>query len=202
MPLGRYVLPLLSTVALASVIAVGSATALQAPLSADASAAHAGLTGHLAKAPTPATAPAQGIDKIRHVVIIMLENRSFDSYFGTFPGADGIPMAAGKPAVCAPDPRSGRCVAPYHDARDLNHGGPHGQAAAAADINGGAMKGFIGQAQKGGKRPASRRDGLHDGGEIHAITRHPLAIRDLRTRTYRRQSNGKAEAPGVTMGGR
>src|SRR3989442_527969 len=33
-----------------------------------------------------------GIHKIRHVVVIMQENRSFDSYFGTFPGADGIPM--------------------------------------------------------------------------------------------------------------
>src|SRR5579884_3491553 len=33
-----------------------------------------------------------GIHKIKHVIIIMQENRSFDSYFGTFPGADGIPM--------------------------------------------------------------------------------------------------------------
>jgi phospholipase C len=29
-------------------------------------------------------------DKIRHVVVIMQENRSFDSYFGTYPGADGL----------------------------------------------------------------------------------------------------------------
>ncbi len=28
-----------------------------------------------------------GIHKIRHVIIIMQENRSFDSYFGTYPGA-------------------------------------------------------------------------------------------------------------------
>ena len=28
---------------------------------------------------------------IQHVVVIMQENRSFDTYFGTFPGADGIP---------------------------------------------------------------------------------------------------------------
>jgi hypothetical protein len=44
--------------------------------------------------------------------------------------------------------------------------------------------------------------GYHDGGEIHPTACHALAIRDLRTRTYRRQSNGKAEAPGVTMSGR
>ena len=34
-----------------------------------------------------------GIHKIRHVIIVMQENRSFDSYFGTFPGADGLPRS-------------------------------------------------------------------------------------------------------------
>ncbi len=29
--------------------------------------------------------------KIKHIVVIMQENRSFDSYFGTYPGADGFP---------------------------------------------------------------------------------------------------------------
>jgi phospholipase C len=48
---------------------------------------------------------ASGIHKIQHVVIIMQENRSFDSYFGTYPGADGIPMQNGVPTVCNPDPR-------------------------------------------------------------------------------------------------
>jgi phospholipase C len=89
-------------------------------------------------------APATGIHKIRHVVIIMQENRSFDSYFGTFPGADGIP-----PGGCVPDQVNGGCVAPYHDPSDLNYGGPHGVSNAAADIDGGAMDGFVGQAEKG-----------------------------------------------------
>ena len=47
-----------------------------------------------------------GIHKIRHVVVIMEENRSFDSYFGTFPGADGLPMDRGEPLVCSFDPRT------------------------------------------------------------------------------------------------
>ena len=38
--------------------------------------------------------PATGIHKIKHVVIIMQENRSFDSYFGTYPGADGFARTA------------------------------------------------------------------------------------------------------------
>jgi phospholipase C len=89
-------------------------------------------------------APATGVHKIRHVVVIMQENRSFDSYFGTYPGADGIPAG-----VCVPDPLSGRCVAPYHDGAEVNYGGPHGQAAATADIAGGAMDGFVAQAEAG-----------------------------------------------------
>ena len=40
-----------------------------------------------------------GIHKIKHIVIIMQENRSFDNYFVTYPGADGIPMKNGVPTV-------------------------------------------------------------------------------------------------------
>src|SRR5581483_381411 len=108
----------------------------------------AGTTTGAAAVPH-ANAQAVGIHKIQHVIVIMQENRSFDSYFGTFPGADGIPMANGVPTVCVPDPTTGQCVAPFHDGSDLNHGGPHGEASAAADIDGGKMDGFIGQALVG-----------------------------------------------------
>ena len=33
------------------------------------------------------------IHRIRHVIVVMQENRSFDNYFGTYPGADGIPLS-------------------------------------------------------------------------------------------------------------
>jgi phospholipase C len=100
---------------------------------------------------TQATQDNSGIQKIKHVVVIMQENRSFDSYFGTYPGADGIPMQNGVPSVCVPNPQTQGCVKPFHDTQDLNHGGPHGQSNAVADINGGAMDGFVGQ-QLGGKK--------------------------------------------------
>src|SRR5258707_1193205 len=48
-----------------------------------------------------------GIHKIKHVIVIQQENRSFDSYFGTFPGADGIPTKNGSPTTCVPNPTSG-----------------------------------------------------------------------------------------------
>ncbi len=85
----------------------------------------------------------QGIHKIKHIIIIMQENRSFDSYFGTFPGADGIPMKNGVPTVAVPDPRTGKMVKPYHDRNDRNFGGPHNAIDASADIDGGKMDGFV-----------------------------------------------------------
>jgi len=87
---------------------------------------------------------------IRHVIIIMQENRSFDSYFGTFPGADGIPAEA-----CIPgDPSNpgGNCFKPFHDPHDQNAGGPHRAASAQSDLDDGIhktrMDGFIYQQVK------------------------------------------------------
>src|SRR5256885_2859891 len=68
---------------------------------------------------------AGGIHTIKHVIVVMQENRSFDSYFGTFSGADGIPMRGGRPTDCIPDRRLGHCVRPLHDAHVIDVGGPH-----------------------------------------------------------------------------
>src|ERR1700686_4919077 len=103
------------------------------------------LVGLLAPVKAHAT-PAEGIHNIKHVVMIMQENRSFDSYFGTYPGANGIPAG-----VCVPDPASGGCVPPFHSSSDRSYGGPHGVKAAIADVNGGKMDGFVEQAEKGAK---------------------------------------------------
>ena len=111
----------------------------------------------LAEVPTPTTAPApnttgsssdtlaQAQQKIKHIVIIMQENRSFDEYFGTYPGADGIPMQNGVPTVCSNDPKTGQCIKPYHNSEDVNSGGPHAASSATADVDGGKMDGFVGQ---------------------------------------------------------
>jgi phospholipase C len=133
------------------------------------------------------TLSLQPLHRIKHVVIIMQENRSFDSYFGTYPGADGIPGLAGNPGTvpCVPDPaHSGQCVQPFHDTADKNYGGPHGQTNATADIDGGKMDGFVGQAENGsncgtnpdnpqcspcnGQTAGACNDvmGYHDGGEL------------------------------------
>ena len=90
-----------------------------------------------------------GIHKIRHVVILMMENRSFDSYFGTYPGADGIPRRDGQFTVCLPDPLTGGCERPYHDDHDRNTGGPHEHRDAIRDIDGRGMDGFVREVRRG-----------------------------------------------------
>jgi phospholipase C len=97
----------------------------------------------LAAASAPAAHASSGIHKIKHIVIIMQENRSFDSYFGTYPGADGIPKKNGRISVCVPDPLRKKCVRPYHDSHDLNLGGPHENNAFKTDLDRGRMDGFI-----------------------------------------------------------
>ncbi len=102
------------------------------------------------------TSPILVSDKIKHIIIIMQENRSFDEYFGTYPGANGIPMQNGVPTVCVNDPKTNTCVKPYHNPNDVNAGGPHAAASAVTDIAGGKMDGFIAafrQAQKACKNP-------------------------------------------------
>ncbi len=119
-----------------------------------------------------------GFDRIKHVIVIMQENRSFDEYFGTFPGADGIAMQNGTPTACVPDPLLGTCVKPFHNTQDRNGGGPHGASNATADIDAGKMDGFIDQAEKAAKgctdpnNPACANSatpdvmGYHDGSDI------------------------------------
>jgi phospholipase C len=98
----------------------------------------------LACAQPGAAAAAGGIHKIKHIVIIMQENRSFDSYFGTYPGADGIPRdTRGRFTVCVPDPLRHTCAHPYHDPHLVNLGGPHEHVAFTTDLAGGRMNGFI-----------------------------------------------------------
>jgi phospholipase C len=114
------------------------------------------------------------IHLIRHVVIIMQENRSFDSYFGTFPGADGIPHG-----VCVPDPMTpGRCIKPYHDSADINYGGPHSADNASADIDGGAMDGFVGQAERGQKCQTGNPNcsPCNAGGPVHVQAKHRRCV--------------------------
>jgi phospholipase C len=147
MPGYQFCRPLWRPIAIASVAlaALAGCTSATSPPSSPAQSAAA--AEQVSGGPSGSYIVPAGIHKIKHVVIVMQENRSFDSYFGTYPGADGIPMKGGVPTVCVPNPGGG-CVRPYHDTADVNGGGPHGEANAVADVNGGRMDGFIIQRDK------------------------------------------------------
>ncbi len=88
----------------------------------------------------------------------MQENRSFDTYFGSYPGANGIPGVAGNPPCnpsvmrcypsaggpgsvpCVTDPLNttgphAGCDTPFQDHADKNYGGPHGAPSATGDLD-------------------------------------------------------------------
>ena len=89
-------------------------------------------------------APLEGRQKLQHLIFIVQENRSFDHYFGTFPGADGFPTTpSGEIDVCVPDPVLGGCSRPYETTSQYQQGGPHDQPASRIDVDGGRMDGFI-----------------------------------------------------------
>lgn len=82
---------------------------------------------------------------IHHVILIIQENRSFEHYFGTFPGADGIQFDSnGVPLMCYPLSKTGGgCVRPFHDRHNLNGASDHGALASILDIDHNAMDGFL-----------------------------------------------------------
>jgi phospholipase C len=61
----------------------------------------AGPTGPLSPCVAPVPVTRKGtIEDVKHVVILMMENRSFDEYFGTFPGVNGFCDPTATDAIC------------------------------------------------------------------------------------------------------
>ena len=148
---GYHVPRQLTALICAGLAACGVLAGCSGPSSRPAPSSSPGAVEEVSGGPSGSYIVPAGIHKIKHVIIVMQENRSFDTYFGTYPGADGIPMKDGTPTVCVPNPEKGAgeagggCTRPYHDIADVNGGGPHGKANAVADVDGGKMDGFIAQ---------------------------------------------------------
>jgi len=64
-----------------------------------------------ANLPVPAQAAVPTRTPIEHFIFLMQGDRTFDNYFGTFPGADGIPSGACMPVTLAR--ANTGCVKPY-----------------------------------------------------------------------------------------
>ena len=83
----------------------------------------------------PATNP------IKHIVVIMQENRSFDNYFGTYPGANGIPKNVCMPID--PDQLDRGCVTPFLSTNPITEDMPHSYSASIIAYDNAKMDGFM-----------------------------------------------------------
>ena len=129
------------------------------------------LSGLLIACALLAASPARGqqlpLDdlirqRVRYVFVIYQENRSFDHYFGTFPGANGIyDQATRPPGFAQYNPVSKRYTQPYRltapDLGLLNNA----RSIVDAGIHAGAMDGFVGaQAVWAQSLPAAAKKAL------------------------------------------
>ncbi|MGB3072390.1 MAG: phospholipase C, phosphocholine-specific [Ottowia sp.] len=102
----------------------------------------------------PASVNSRTIKDVKHIVILMQENRSFDHYFGTMRGVRGfgdpfpIPLASGKSVFSQPNPNGGSDIHPFR--RDstvynalIGSGTPHNFPDQQAAWNQGKMDRWI-----------------------------------------------------------
>ena len=71
----------------------------------------------------------------------MQENRSFDNYFGTYPGASGIPRGTCMPL--SPDHPNVGCVKPFLSTNVISGDLPHGYQSSVIAHDNGKMDGFM-----------------------------------------------------------
>jgi phospholipase C len=117
--------------------------------------------------PAQATTPAGPKTKtpIKHFVVLMQENHSYDNYFGTYPRGNGTPANACQ-AKNLQRPSEG-CVKPFRIAgrvvEDLQHSAP----IARGQYNDGKMNGFVDALRReGGGKGQANTMGYYNGGDI------------------------------------
>ncbi|GAC1367642.1 MAG: hypothetical protein NVSMB47_18640 [Polyangiales bacterium] len=107
----------------------------------------------------PGDAPAGDVTPtampIKHVIVIVKENHTFDNYFGSFPGAEGITSITLKSGATITPPH-----APDRTSRDLCHM----HSCGLTDWNGGAMNGWedVSGSDSGGDKLAWAQYGESD----------------------------------------
>ena len=134
-----------------------------------AGAALSALAGSGLPKATTARATGGGLEQVKHIVVVMQENHSFDNYFGQLhaegqPDADGLPNDASNPDPTNP---GGAAIEAFHGANscavvDLDHSwnGTH------LAIGGGQMDGFTATNQHPLDPNGSRAMSYHTSDEL------------------------------------
>ena len=98
------------------------------------------------RADVPAGTPSHGSSEsktpIEHIIVLMQENHTFDNYFGTYPGAEGIPAGTCMP-VDPTDKANTECVEPYHIGDRPIDDLDHSLGTFNTQYNKGKMDGFV-----------------------------------------------------------
>lgn len=76
---------------------------------------------------------------IKHIIILYEENRTFDHYFGTYPGANGLDLNKALPVSLG----SAQTLRPFHLTTKTTPDLSHASEAARLSYNNGKMDGFI-----------------------------------------------------------
>jgi phospholipase C len=79
---------------------------------------------------------------IEHFIVVMQQNHTFDNYFGTYPGANGIPEGVCIP-LTASDPKNKQCVTPYEITNQPISDLSHSETIFFDQYQNGKMNGFI-----------------------------------------------------------
>jgi phospholipase C len=101
---------------------------------------------------------------IKHVVWMMQDNHSFDNYFGTYPGADGIPSGVCQRLNLNLKSTKG-CVQPFHIGDTPIEDLSQGPGVQRRQYNGGRMDGFVAAYRRLGLDGTSAM-GYYDGSDI------------------------------------
>jgi phospholipase C len=86
------------------------------------------------------TSSARANTPIEHVIVVLQQNQTFDRYFGTYPGADGIPDGVCMPIDPTPGSEAG-CIEPFVATRNPDL--PHSRTTFRRQFGEGAMDGFV-----------------------------------------------------------
>src|SRR3954447_24583491 len=100
---------------------------------------------------------------IKHLVMLMQDNHSFDNYFGTYPGADGIPSGTCLPlkiTISTDD-----CVRPFHLGNEPVEDLSHGVGIQKRQYHEGKMDGFVAAYRRLGQEGTSAA-GYYDGQDL------------------------------------